>query len=440
MKKLLIISPHFPPINAPDMQRIRMALPYLRGHGWEPTVLAIAPESIEGGVNEPKLTETYPADIRVIRVKGIPARFTRWAGIGNLWLRCGRALIRAGEKLLRRERFDLALISTTQFSAFQLGPRWRKKFGLPYVLDYQDPWINDYYQITGVTPPGGALKFAISQWQASLIEPGALRQSSGIIAVSDAYGTMLANQYPWFLASRVKLLPFGAAAMDFERLGNYVPAKPIIDFSDGLFHQVYIGRCGPDMSVALKTVFLAFRRFIQTNPDEAAKMRFHFIGTDYAPPPLGRDWALPVAREEGVHDYVHEHRYRIPYFDSLYYIRKADALVAVGSNDPTYSASKFFSYVLAQRPMMMVFHRRSPVLRFANNLKAAFTWGFTGSEEIPAIAESIHQKWFVEGKCRETLPFDSVAFEPYTAKHMVTGLVQVFDEALKEARKRVVIS
>ena len=145
-RRVLIVSPHFPPVNAPDMQRARMALPYLRASGWEPVVLAVAPEMIEGGVLEPLLEETYPADIRIVRVRGIPARATRWAGIGSLWLRCGRALRAAGDGLLRRERFDLVFFSTTQFDAFSLGPRWKAMFGVPYVLDYQDPWVNDYYR------------------------------------------------------------------------------------------------------------------------------------------------------------------------------------------------------------------------------------------------------------------------------------------------------
>jgi hypothetical protein len=67
MKNVLIVSPHFPPVNAPDMQRVRLALPYLRAQGWEPTVLAVAPEYIEGGVREPLLESTYPADVPVVR-------------------------------------------------------------------------------------------------------------------------------------------------------------------------------------------------------------------------------------------------------------------------------------------------------------------------------------------------------------------------------------
>ena len=433
MKKLLIISPHFPPINAPDMQRVRMALPYLRSFGWEPTVLAIAPEMIEGGVIEPKLTDTYPPDIRVIRVGGISPKLTRWAGVGNIWLRCGRALTQAGEDLLKSEKFDLAFISTTQFNSFQLGPRWLRKFGLPYVLDYQDPWINDYYQITGVTPPGGWLKFALSQWQARKVEPAALRLASGIIAVSDSYGAMLANHYPWFLPSRVKLLPFGAAAMDFERLGNHVPAKPVVDFSDGLFHHIYVGRCGPDMTIALKILFQGFKRFSESNKEAASKMRFHFIGTDYAPPPLGRDWALPVAKDQGVAEFVTEHRYRVPYFDSLYYMKNASALTAVGSNDPTYSASKFFSYVLADRPLLMIFHAKSPVLRFAQNVGAGFSCGFNGLEDVSNIAEVVQKEWFIDGKCREVRRYDKTAFSVFAAEQMVKGLVGTFEEALKES-------
>ena len=116
-RKALIVSPHFPPINAPDMQRARLALPYLRANGWEPVVLAVAPDMIEGGVVEPILEATYPSDIRIVRVRGISPRATRWIGVGSLWLRCGSALRAAGESLLKAEKFDLVFFSTTQSSA-----------------------------------------------------------------------------------------------------------------------------------------------------------------------------------------------------------------------------------------------------------------------------------------------------------------------------------
>ncbi len=429
MKKILLISPHFPPVNAPDMQRIRLSLPHFRENGWEPTVLAIAPEAIEGGVLDPWLERTYPADIRVIRVKGVSARFTRWAGVGNLWWRCGREFTEAGDALLEKEHFDVAFFSTTQFSAFSLGPRWLMRHGLPYVLDYQDPWVNDYYRNTKTAPPGGRLKFALSQWTARLVEPRIVKNAAAIIAVSEGYGPQLASRIPEVIPSEVRTIPFGAAQSDFTALADYRPEKPLIDFTDGLIHHVYAGRCGPDMTIAMSILFSAFARFLKARPEEAKRMRFHFIGTDYSPPPLGRDWAVPIAEKCGVREYVNEHRYRVRYFDALYYLKHAASLIAVGSNDPTYSASKFFPYVLAQRPMILIFHEKSPVLRFATELDFGTRFAFSEPDSVEALTQKVFQEWFMDGEYKVLRAFNRAGFEPYTAKHLTAELSTIFEAA-----------
>ncbi len=432
MKKVLIVSPHFPPINAPDMQRVRLALPHLRAQGWEPTVLAIAPECIEGGVVEPLLEQSYPADVRVIRVQGVRPGTTRRFGVGNLWWRCGRALTEAGERLLRAEKFDLVFFSTTQFSAFTLGPKWRREFGVPYVLDYQDPWVNDYYARMRIRPPGGALRYALSQWSARRAEPRVLRDAAAVIAVSDAYGAMLGRLYPWFDPSRVRVLPFGASLRDFEIAREHPPAQPLIDFDDGYIHHVYTGRCGPDMKPALSMVFRAFQQFRATDlRRRARKMRFHFIGTGYAPPPLGFDVVSPIARAEGVGEFVQEHRYRVPYFDSLHYLQRAHALVAVGSDDATYSASKISPFLLARRPMLLVFHRRSLVLSLAEQVGTATRFAFESAADIGAVADEIQQRWFMADACEHAVAFNAEAFAPLTAQALTAELSTVFDDATR---------
>jgi Glycosyl transferase 4-like domain len=431
LRKVLIVSPHFPPINAPDMQRVRLALPYLRSLGWEPVVLTLEPDMIEGGVIEPLLEKTYPKDVRIIRVRGIPPSATRWAGVGSLWLRCGAAIRGAGTRLLRAEKFDLVFFSTTQFDAFTLGPLWAAKFGLPYVLDYQDPWVNDYYRSTNTVPPGGRFKFAYSQWRARQKEPKALRGASGVIAVSDGYGAAHARNYPWFDASKVRLLTFGAAENDFAIAGKHRPSEPLVPFGDGNYHHVYAGRCGPDMSTSLATIFRGFKRFLAERPAEAERVRFHFIGTDYAPRPLGREWAMPVARREGVEAFVSEHCYRVPYFDALYCLTHADALLVAGSNDPTYSASKIYPYVLAKRPLLLVFHSRSPVIAIARQLGCTMTFEYEGTEDIGPLSESVAREWFLNGGMGRFTAVDPVAFEPYTAKGMTRQLVECFDAAVR---------
>src|SRR6266404_9921007 len=87
MRQVLIVSPHFPPANAADHQRVRMSLPYLRESGWEATILAVKPAVIEGAVIDPLLEKTVPPDIEVIRVSAVPASLSRKVGLGSLALR-----------------------------------------------------------------------------------------------------------------------------------------------------------------------------------------------------------------------------------------------------------------------------------------------------------------------------------------------------------------
>jgi hypothetical protein len=387
-------------------------------------------------VLDPLFEATYPGDIRVVRVRGIPPRATRWAGFASLWLRCGNAIRSAGDGLLGTERFDLVFVSTTQFDAFSLGPRWRGKFNVPYVVDYQDPWINGYYKRTHTRPPGGWVKFGLSQFNARRREPRVLRGASGILAVSTAYAPTLAATYPWFDQGRVECLPFGAAENDFEVAKNHRPAEPLVPFGDGNIHMVYTGRCGPDMSTSLTIVFRAFKRFMAARPDEARRFRFHFIGTDYAPRPLGREWVVPTARSEGVTDYVREHCYRVPYFDALYYMTHADALIAIGSNDPTYSASKIFPFVLARRPLLVIFSEQSPVVGICSQLRHRHCYAFGDAADIDAVADKIADSWFFGGAIKEKNDLDLSLFRPYTAENMTHQLAQCFERAAGRDRRK----
>ncbi len=58
MRRVLIVSPHFPPVNAADHHRVRMALAYLEEFGWSAAVLAVSPEEIEGATLDPLLEST----------------------------------------------------------------------------------------------------------------------------------------------------------------------------------------------------------------------------------------------------------------------------------------------------------------------------------------------------------------------------------------------
>ena len=62
MRNLLIVSPHFPPVDLPDMHRVRVSLPYFHEFGWQTTVLSVAPDFVEAS-REPLFLDRLPAEL-----------------------------------------------------------------------------------------------------------------------------------------------------------------------------------------------------------------------------------------------------------------------------------------------------------------------------------------------------------------------------------------
>ena len=157
------------------MQRVRMALPYLREQNLEAEVLAVDPAQV-AAPQDMWLTEGLPSDILVHRVSALGLGWRRIPGLGTLTFRALGALRRTGDALVKNGRFDLVYFSTTQFGVHTLGPRWQRKFGVPFVIDYQDPWVNDYYrQHVSAVPPGGRIKYAVVDRLNRWMEPRVLQ-------------------------------------------------------------------------------------------------------------------------------------------------------------------------------------------------------------------------------------------------------------------------
>lgn len=426
MRRLLIISPHFCPVNAPDLQRARLALPHLRALGWEPTVLALSPDTIERPVLDPLLEKTYPADIRVVRARGLPPRLTRALGFGGLWLRAGRALRLAGGALLAREKFDLVFFTTTQFDFLRLGPRWLARHAVPCVLDYQDPWVNDYYARTGTPPPGGRLRYALSRRRSLRLEPLALRAASGVVSVSPAYLDDIARRYPWFDRSRTTVLPFGASSADFAVARAHPPAAPLVPFGDGHIHLVSTGRAGADLAPALRHLFRALAALRRTQPANADRLRLHFIGTSYAPPSLARETVSPLAREFGVADLVLEHPSRVPYFEALHYLARADAILALGSDDPAYTPSKIAPCLFAARPVLALLHHQSPALPLARE-SCSLAVPFDPTDNTPALAIT---DWLAASP--HPAPAPAPGLDAHSAENTTRRLAAFFDRTLRQ--------
>ena len=435
-RRVLIVSPHFPPINAPDHQRVRMSLPYFEEFGWRPTVLAVRPEEVEG-TDDPLLEQTLPPGVEIVRTSALSARWTRRLGLGSLALRAWPAFWRAGNRLLARERFDAVYFSTTMFAIMALGPIWRRRFGVPYILDFQDPWIEDYYEQPGAPPPpGGRFKHQFNQWLARRLEPRVMRAASEVITVSPGYVEALRRRYPGVRVERFTVLPFGAPERDLEALPALDVRQTVFDPQDGRWHWVYVGRGGADMRVALRLLFKAVAEARAGDPQAWSNLRMHFVGTSYAPVGRAEMTVEPVARECGVADLVEERTGRVPYFEALQLLRQSEAILVIGSDSPAYSASKLYPCLLARRPLLALLHEDSPAVEILRRCRAGVVVTFRPDDARAASASMrMALAATVAAAADKRAPdFDLAHFNAEHGARAVTARqCEVFDRAVRVA-------
>ena len=384
-RRVLIISPSFPPMNTPDMQRARMSLPYYRYFGWEPHVLTVDPFK-QDGAREDALLETIPDDVPVYRCGALPLTWSRRLGIGNLGLRSWANFLVAGARIIRREKIDLVFFTNTQFVTFTLGRLWRAWLGVPYVIDLQDPWRTDYYQRAGSRKPPGGWKYQFARLQAWLLEGWSFRRMAGFISVSEHYIRDLQKRYVWFSKIPAETIRFGASETDMAvaRRLSATAALAVPATAPGVRRFVYTGAAGPIMPHALKVLFGALKRFREQNPTEAARLRFEFLGTSYAKPDRAKATVVPIAAEYGVQDQVVEVASRLGHLECLEIQAKADVLLLLGSSDLAYSPSKLYPYYLARRPILTVAFRNSYLASIVTDLSCATLVTFEENESKEA--------------------------------------------------------
>ena len=429
------MTPNWPPISCPDLHRVRMALPHFAEFGWEPLILKIDPEQQEG-IKDPELCRTVPAAVRTWQAGCLPLWMTGWAGLRNVGLRSYFHLARLGQRIVRDESPDVAFFSTTMFPLMTLGQTWHKRHGLPFVLDFQDPWYREE-RVTGSGAGGAgnsrkaAFKARLANWVAAILEPFTLRRAAHVVSVSPAYPKMLMARYPWLSQRQFTVLPFGAADCDFQYLMANNVRQRSFDPRDGMRHWVYVGVCIPRMAIALKSFFAALAGLLASRSELRNRLRVHFIGTNYAPRDRAVKTVEPLAAEEGLGDVVTEVTDRIPYFEALQCLLDADALFVPGLDDPAYAASKIFPYILARKPLLAVFHEESSVVDVLEKTRAGTLVRFQSGEAVKAVAGRIEATGWLTDPAAHAPDTDWAAFKPYTAREMTRRLCTMFDNVVE---------
>ncbi len=362
MRKVAILAAHFVPSNLAAVHRARLWSLHLREFGWEPIIVTTDSEYYEEQT-EPELLAMFPKDIEVIRTRAFPTRPVRL--VGDVGVRGLAWHYQALLKLKRERNIDFLHITIPSNFSAVLGRILHRKTGLPYGIDYIDPWVHEF--------PGSRRPFTkawASARLAEILEPWAVRQASLITGINRAYYQGMLDRNPG-VSQRAALgaMPYGGSEGDHEYVRSHPRPARLFAAHRGKFNFIYAGAMLPHAFVVLERFLAALGQLRRRRPRLAEEFHLSFVGTGKAPgDPKGFN-VQPYIDRYGVADCASEYPQRLPYLDVLTHLHASSGVLVLGSTEPHYSPSKIFQSVMSRRPVFALLHEEStavPILLKAN--------------------------------------------------------------------------
>jgi len=430
-RRALLVTPHFPPDSSAASHRVRLLAPHLEAFGWTPTVLTVEPGAYEGAL-DPDLLSLVPESLAVVRAPAWRATITRRIGFGDLGIRAMPGLWAEARRLLGTGAFQALFITTYPIYPALLGPRLRREFSVPFVLDMQDPWVGAWGHEVGGGPGGRPdLRSRLTRRLAVRLERYVARSADAVTAVSARTYTDLLARVPVAKPVACAELPLGFEPRDLDYLRQHPRPPRHIGHADGAAHLVYVGTVLPTGTVVVRALLAGLARLRRERPAVADALRLHFIGSSNQRVP-GQEYRVrSLAEDYGVSDLTHEHPERVDYLDALNLQIRADGILLLGSTEPHYTPSKAYPAYLSGRPILALYHHESTVVPFLRTCAAAEVLTFEAHIDPDALAgpvalaleRLVGRARASRAEAAETPDVDA----PWSARMIARRLAGVFD-------------
>ncbi|HEX2059498.1 MAG TPA: glycosyltransferase [Thermoanaerobaculia bacterium] len=314
---VLFLAWPFPPLNSPACVRTWNVAKELSRLGWNVSVVSPDPSLWR----KPEDPGIVAAQLKALGVRPVYTRH-RWKALAAGHLRTGGTLVHrflngvarravAGFQLdygagwrvpalraieAEQPPFDVILATGGPFTSFRIARELSERTGVPYVIDYRDPWTKNPHVHRADRKANVARERSIAQGAAA------------VTAISPTLANMLRTSFD--LPDRVHVLTNG---YDPEELGSVVPAE----FDDAAI--VYTGDFYPPLRV-IDPVFAALRPLMN---GAVPPWTFHYYGAD-------TERVRDAARRHGVEERVRMHG-RVPRRVALEAVKGAAASVVIAS-------------------------------------------------------------------------------------------------------------
>jgi len=418
-KKIIIISPHFPPSNLAAVHRTRLFAQHLPKFGWEPILVTVHEKYYEEELDY-NLVKLLPKDLRIIKTNAIPTKPLRL--IGDIGIRAFYHIYKLVLNLIKTEKIDFLYIPIPSHFSALLGRLIHAKTGVKYGIDYIDPWVHQW--------PGTEKKFSKHWWSMKLgewLEPIAVKNASLITGVAEGYYKDVFERNPHLKNSCLRAaMPYGGEKEDVNTLKQLNLQSYLFEKKPGILDFVYGGAMLPKAFEPLEMVM----KCISENKSLFKNIKIHFIGSGKSPNDTNGYNIKYMAMKYGLWQSVFfEYPKRIPYLDVLTHLNAADGSFILGSTEPHYTPSKVYQAVLSEKPVFAILHQESSACEIIKKSRVGIVLEFNGRENLNVIANNFVSEWetYIDFLSKYNIEnVDSAIFDQYSAvevtKTLATGL------------------
>lgn len=412
MKTVLIIYPHWLPANLAGVQRPRLIGNYLTQFGYKPLLLTVDSKYYEEPLDH-LMEKTVSKDIEVIYTKA--HKVTKPRVIGDIGLRAFPFLKKEALRLCKERQIDFIWIPIPSFYTALLGRVLHDRTGIPYGIDYIDPWVRD------ITNQNN-LRAKFSQVVARTLEPYAVKKAALITGVSTPYYQAVIDRN--FKAPPVHAgMPYGFDPKDHEI--ELEGLKLPWDDQPHCKPWIYAGAFLPNSHLFVQSFFESIAALkLEHKWDDS--IRLYFLGTGAYPAKR----ITAYAKDYGLETIVVEHRERFPFLHILNFLSKAHRVLLFGSTEKHYTASKTFQCLLSERPLLSMLHHESSAVTVIKQSHAdLFLMPYIDGDSKAAIVNKL--KPILEALQNEIVwDIDLKSLDTYTCKQSAKVLASAMDKVL----------
>lgn len=444
MRHLLMLAYYFPPRGGSGVQRSLKFAKYLPEFGYEPVVITAALDEITQTFDQSLLEEIPEVPIyraasgerRIralarLRLGPLVSTFAR-PDAHIFWK---RDVMKLAREVVPRHDCKAIYVSVQPWSSALIGLELKRKYGLPLVVDFRDPWT---FSTSKAWP---------TRWHHkhdTRLEESVFRHADAIVSVTPGIIESYRERYPW-AKDKIDLIYNGFDGEDFDgttaasaggmplrigfagRLYDCEPKRAGI--ADRIRNAVEYRNCTIDFSThSLKYLLEAIAQVVQREPESRKDLLVEVAGNV----PMGN---IELAERLGVSDMIRFHGV-LPHSEAIKLVGRCDLvflpMMSEADGRRSFNASgKIFEYLAQRKPVLAAV----PEGDAADLVTKACCGWVIGGKDVPGQRELLRKLLEVKKCGALAITPDEQYIQSFERKQLTGKLSAVLNRVMSNSRK-----